>query len=202
VITDNTIEKGRGAGIGITWDAVAVVYRNAVTGYWKGIGTFGISSAVVMNNLVYDNLGWGIIATGSSYMKAANNIIYHNGNCGFAVWESTATGVFENNIVAKNGWKDEWVCPCVGVWMNGIPENFPVRFNDFWDNKAGNYGSMPDQTGISGNISADPQFLDVSKFSLTRSSPCIDAGDSLTIDPDGTRSDMGIHGGPRRIRAK
>jgi len=111
VITDNIIEKGRGAGIGITWDAVAVLLRNFISGYWKGIGSFGNSSAVVMNNAVFDNLGWGIIATGKSYMKVVNNVIYHNGNCGFAVWESTATGIFENNIVAKNGWKEEWVCP-------------------------------------------------------------------------------------------
>jgi hypothetical protein len=37
VITDNIIEKGRGAGIGITWDASAQVYRN---------------------NAVYNNSGW------------------------------------------------------------------------------------------------------------------------------------------------
>jgi parallel beta-helix repeat protein len=37
-IEDNVIRDGRGAGIGITWDATAIVLRNTVTGYWKGIG--------------------------------------------------------------------------------------------------------------------------------------------------------------------
>ncbi|MEO0165059.1 MAG: right-handed parallel beta-helix repeat-containing protein [candidate division WOR-3 bacterium] len=196
VITDNIIKKGRGAGIGITWDANALVYRNFISEYWKGIGCFGNSSAVVMNNAVYDNLGWGIIATGSSYMKVVNNVIYHNGNCGFAVWDSNATGIFENNIVAENGWKEEWVCPCVGAWMNGVSEKFPIRFNNFWNNKAGNYQGMDDQTGSNGNISVDPKF-DGMTFILKKDSPCIDAGDTLIIDLDGSRSDMGIYGGPR-----
>ncbi|MEO0184933.1 MAG: right-handed parallel beta-helix repeat-containing protein [candidate division WOR-3 bacterium] len=196
VITDNIIKKGRGAGIGITWDANALAYRNFISEYWKGIGCFGNSSAVVMNNAVYDNLGWGIIATGSSYMKVINNVIYHNGNCGFAVWDSNATGVFENNIVADNGWKEEWVCPCVGAWMNGVSEKFPIRFNNFWNNKAGNYQGMDDQTGINGNISVDPKF-DGMTFILKKDSPCIDSGDTLIIDLDGSRSDMGMYGGPR-----
>ncbi|MCX7995152.1 MAG: right-handed parallel beta-helix repeat-containing protein [candidate division WOR-3 bacterium] len=195
VIEDNIIKKGRGAGIGITWDANALVFRNSISEYWKGIGCFGNSSAVVKNNAVFDNLGWGIIATGSSYMKVINNVIYHNGNCGFAVWDSNATGIFKNNIVAKNGWKEEWVCPCVGVWMNGILKNFPVQFNNFWDNKAGNYQGMEDQTGINGNISLDPLF-DKENFVLKKDSPCINAGDTLIIDLDGSRSDMGIYGGP------
>ncbi|MEO0206526.1 MAG: right-handed parallel beta-helix repeat-containing protein, partial [candidate division WOR-3 bacterium] len=196
VITDNIIKKGRGAGIGITWDANALVYRNFISEYWKGIGCFGNSGAVVKNNAVYDNLGWGIIATGSSYMKVINNVIYHNGNCGFAVWDSNATGVFENNIVAENGWKEEWVCPCVGAWMNGVSEKFPIRFNNFWNNKAGNYQGMDDQTGINGNISVDPKF-DGMTFILKKDSPCIDSGDTLIIDLDGSRSDMGMYGGPR-----
>lgn len=194
VITDNVIKKGRGAGIGITWDANCLVLRNFISEYWKGIGCFGNSSAVVMNNAVFDNLGWGIIATGSSYMRVINNVIYRNGNCGFAVWDSNATGVFKNNIVAENGLKDEWVCPCVGVWMNGMVEKFPIQFNNFWNNKAGNYHGLKDQTGIGGNISVAPQFKD-STFLLKSSSPCVDAGDPLLIDLDGSRSDMGIWGG-------
>ncbi|MDK9701289.1 MAG: right-handed parallel beta-helix repeat-containing protein, partial [bacterium] len=38
-IVDVTIEKGRGAGIGITWDAQAEIIRTTVSDYWKGIGT-------------------------------------------------------------------------------------------------------------------------------------------------------------------
>lgn len=197
LITDNIIKNGRGAGIGITWDASAIVIRNRISGYWKGIGAFGDSRVVVRNNAVYDNLGWGIIATGNSYMEVINNVIYHNGNCGFAVWEPTARGILKNNIIAKNGWKKEWVCPGVGVWLNADTSGFPVLYNDVWGNSAGNYDGVPDLTGVNGNISTDPKFVNDGSFKLSKESPCIDSGDPMLVDPDGTPSDMGIYGGPQ-----
>jgi hypothetical protein len=195
-ISDNLICEGRGAGIGITWDATAIVYRNQISGYWKGIGTFGNSRAVVRNNAVYDNLGWGIIITGNSFMEASNNVITRNGNCGFAPWSETARGVFINNIVTENGWRKEWVCPCVGIWMYGFPQNFVISHNDVWGNKEGNYKDMDDLTGKDGNISADPLFKDKTNFHLLPNSPAVDAGYPVFTDPDGGPCDMGILGGP------
>lgn len=195
-ISDNLICLGRGAGIGITWDAVATVYRNQISEYWKGIGTFGDSKAVVRNNAVYDNLGWGIIVTGNSFMEACNNVITRNGNCGLAPWSETARGVFINNIATENGWRAEWVCPCVGIWMYGLPQNFVISHNDVWKNKEGNYKDIHDLTGRDGNISADPLFKDKTDFHLLPNSPALDSGDSVFTDPDGGPSDMGIFGGP------
>jgi hypothetical protein len=195
-ISDNLICEGRGAGIGITWDATASVYRNRISEYWKGIGTFGDSKAVIRNNAVYDNLGWGIIVTGDSFMEASNNVVTRNGNCGFAPWSQTARGVFINNIVTENGWRAEWVCPCVGIWMYGLSQNFVISHNDVWGNKGGNYKDIDDLTGRNGNISADPLFKDKTDFRLMPNSPAIDSGDSVFTDPDGGPSDMGIFGGP------
>ncbi len=197
IIADNTIKQGRGAGVGVTWDASAIVYRNWISGYWKGIGAFGESRVVVKNNGVFDNLGWGIVATGNTYLDVQNNVIFHNGNCGFAVWQETARGILRNNIIAMNGWNEEWVCPCVGVWMNASTEQFPITFNNIWANKAGNFEGIPDRTGSEGNISTNPLFSDDVTFQLQSTSPCIDTGDSLIIDTDGSRSDMGLHGGPQ-----
>jgi hypothetical protein len=196
VIADNVIQEGRGAGIGITWDASALVYRNSISGYWKGIGAFGRSVVVVKNNLVFDNLGWGVIATGQAYMEVVNNVIFHNGNCGFAVWEQTATGILKNNIIAGNGWKKEWVCPGVGIWMNTTLENFPILFNNIWNNKKGNYKGVDDQTDLNGNKSCDPLFENKEGFELKNGSPCIDTGDPEIIDSNGSVSDMGLYGGP------
>lgn len=195
-ISDNLICNGRGAGIGITWDATATVYRNHVSGYWKGIGTFGDSRAVVRNNAVYDNLGWGVIATGNSFMEASNNVITRNGNCGFAPWSESARGTFINNIVTENGWRKEWVCPRVGIWMYGKPENFVMSHNIVWGNQEGDYRDMDDLTGKDGNISADPLFRGKIDFHLMPGSPAIDSGDPVFTDPDGGPSDMGIYGGP------
>jgi hypothetical protein len=60
------------------------------------------------------------------------------------------------------------------------------------------FGGMPNPTGSSGNISANPMFVAPSAgdYSLAPESPCIDAGDPEVTDVDGTRADMGVGGGP------
>ena len=195
VVSDCIVDKGRGAGIGVTWDAHCVAERNRISGYWKGIGAFGTSAVIAHNNAVFDNLGWGIIGTGASYLDAANNVVYHNGNCGLAPWSEESRGRFVNNIVTENGWRDQWVCPCVGVWNYGKRENWQFLNNLVWNNKAGNYQDMPDITGQDGNISADPLFIGNGDFHLQTGSPAIDAGWKEITDHDGSPSDLGIYGG-------
>ena len=205
VITDNHIEKGRGAGIGITWDAAATILRNHVSHYWKGIGSFGTSRVTVRNNIVMDCLGWGIIATGTSFMEATNNLIYRNGNCGFANWGDknswdNARGICANNIIMLNGWREEWVCPCVGVWMLGKLADFPTSHNNVFANVAGAYREMQDWTGKYGNVALDPLFADTITFKLASGSPLIDTGHPDFTDPDGSPSDIGPWGGPSAKR--
>jgi hypothetical protein len=195
VISDCIIKKGRGAGIGVTWDAHCVARRNRISEYWKGIGAFGTSTVIAHNNLVYDNLGWGIIGTGQSYLDAANNVVYHNGNCGVAPWSQESSGRFVNNIITDNGWRDEWVCPCVGVWNYGDLKKWQLLNNLVWNNKVGNYKDVPDQTGVNGNICADPLFVGDGDFHLKPGSPAIDAGWKEITDHDGSPSDLGLYGG-------
>ena len=219
-IADNIISKGRGAGIGVTWDAQATVLRNRVSEFWKGIGSFGTSRVVARNNIVQDCLGWGMIATGESFMEATNNLIFRNGNCGFANWGDRTQklgprGVFSNNIVYNNGWRAMWVCPCVGVWMLGNPNDFVITNNNIYVDPeiiaaeranpttekgkelkwAANYQEIADLTGKFGNLSVNPRFADTLAFKLLPSSPLINAGDTLLTDQDGSRSDIGIWGG-------
>lgn len=200
VICDNEIDGGRGAGIGITWDATAIAYRNIVKNYWKGIGAFGTSKAVISNNLVIDNLGWGIIATGSAWVDIANNLVIRNGNCGLAIWSDSCAGRITNNIIVENGWREEWVCPPVGFWNYGHPGRFMIGYNDVFNNAGGQYRDMPDQTDRLGNISADPLFKGKDDFRLLPDSPCRDSGDPNINDRDGSRSDMGLYGGPHGFR--
>ncbi|PKK82285.1 MAG: hypothetical protein CVT49_14525 [candidate division Zixibacteria bacterium HGW-Zixibacteria-1] len=200
LVTDCIIKNGRGAGIGVTWDATCVAYRNIVTGYWKGIGAFGTSWVVAHNNAVIDNLGWGMIATGSAFMDIANNVVHHNGNCGVAPWSSESRGRIVNNIITNNGWRTEWVCPCVGVWNYGDWAKWQFGYNIVWNNKEGNYRDIWDQTDINGNISVDPGFVGESVFILRDNSPAIDTGHPEISDQDGTRSDIGLYGGPQAKR--
>jgi hypothetical protein len=203
LITDNTIDSGRGAGIGITWDAQALVQRNKISNYWKGIGTFGQSRAVVQNNIVFDNLTWGVILDGRSFMEARNNTIARNGNCGMAFWSDEARGVAINNIIVNNGWRDQFtICGLVGIQMYGSLRNFPVSYNDVWNNVEGNYAGMKEWTGRYGNVSVDPLFMDSLDFHLQDDSSLWHIGDPYYTDPDGTRSTMGAYGGQGDIEWK
>ncbi|MBD3348300.1 MAG: hypothetical protein GF400_03770 [Candidatus Eisenbacteria bacterium] len=195
-VSDNVIRGGRGAGIGITWDAAALLQRNRISEYWKGIGSFGSSSVVARNNDVFDNLGWGVITTGTSTMEAMNNVVTRNGNCGVALWSADARLTLVNNIVTENGWREEWVCPRVGVWVNGDVRNLDARHNDVWGNVEADYAGLDDLTGERGNISVRPLFADSLDFSLSGGSPCLDAGDESTTDTDGSAADIGSGGGP------
>jgi parallel beta-helix repeat protein len=191
-ITECAIDSGRGAGIGVTWDAVAVCERNRISHYWKGIGAFGTATVVARANAVFDNLGWGIIAAGSSTLIAENNVSARNGNCGIAIWNKGTRGRLVNNISADNGWKKEWVCPCVGFWnQEGDTAGWTISHNLLWDNAAGNVRGQ-DSTGF---IIADPQFADSLWFHLKDGSPARQAGDGELTNPDGTRSDIGLSGG-------
>ncbi|MCB2230848.1 right-handed parallel beta-helix repeat-containing protein [bacterium] len=196
-ITDCVIADGRGAGIGVTWDATCVAFRNEIRGYWKGIGAFGNSLLVARNNVVRDCIGWGLIATGSSQADFVNNVVYHNGNCGVAPWSPESRGRIVNNIIVGNGWKESWVCPCVGVWNNGDWAKWRFTNNIVWDNASANYEEIYDQTGLNGNLSADPMFVGPDDFRIKDGSPVLHAGDTSIFNTDGTVSHIGLYGGPQ-----
>lgn len=63
-----------------------------------------------------------------------------------------------------------------------------------WDNDINFQNFSPDTT----NIFVDPMFVDEDSmdFHLQMYSPLIDAGDPNILDIDGTRSDIGLYGGP------
>ncbi len=197
LVTDCKIAAGRGAGIGVTWDATCQAYRNDISGCWKGIGAFGSSWVVARNNLVHDNLGWGIIATGQAFMDITNNVVHHNGNCGIAPWSTESRGRIINNIVTKNGWRDRWVCPCVGIWNHGDWAKWRSAHNIVWGNEGGDYEDIWDQTSLHGNLCEDPLFISETDYHLQAESPAINAGDSMIFNTDGSISHIGLYGGPQ-----
>ncbi len=78
-------------------------------------------------------------------------------------------------------------------------------YSDVWSNSGGDYdGTLVDPVGTSGNISEDPLLADYTQdgdeanddHHLDLSSPCLDTGDPSIVDLDGSRSDMGVYGGP------
>ena len=76
------------------------------------------------------------------------------------------------------------------------PGSITVRYSNLNGNSSVVSG-LDDPRGSDGNIDENPRYdSSAGDFSLTSSSPCVDAGDPDLRDPDGSRSDMGAYGGP------
>lgn len=96
-------------------------------------------------------------------------------------------------------------CAYTSTWTGedtAVEPSATIEYNDFYGMRAaGCDGTV--WTGTDGNIDADPQFTDPANgdYSTAAGSPLQDAGleDELYDDPDGSRNDIGLYGGPRSI---
>ncbi len=86
---------GRGVGIGLTWDARALVEGNLVTRYWKGIGVFMNAQADVRENIVENVLTWGLAYWGADGGRPVavmeSNAVFETGACGVIVDRADST---------------------------------------------------------------------------------------------------------------
>jgi len=164
-----------GGGIYVYYLSNPLIERNIITenesSNGAGIGIYWDSAPTIRNNLLYkNNSGPGIRIVGSSPTISHNTITnnyYSNINC-----QPGSNPTIENNIIASSdlGW---------GIYVR--PDSFPqIRYNNVWSNPAGNYSSViGDQTGVNGNISVAPNFIDPDSndYHLNYNSLCINAGD-------------------------
>lgn len=116
-----------------------------------------------------------------------NRAAFSGGN----IFIETAFGLdFKNNIVTYGN--------AYGVCLAEV-ENITFRYNNIFGNSPGNFElTVPDST----NISRNPCYSDTSSmnYHLALHSGSINAGDPEDgLDPDGSRADHGIFGGPSGI---
>jgi hypothetical protein len=145
----------------------------------------------IYNNIVYefisrpyiDNNSWGIEA-GPDTIK--NNLL--TGNFGVAIrtnGTSTYRDIFNNHISGGRILRFSTAKrPLSDLITFGVTADI-IRTED---------GSVVDSIS---NIIRFPMFVNEDKdYHLQEYSPLIDAGDTLVKDKDGTRSDIGLYGGP------
>ncbi len=92
------------------------------------------------------------------------------------------------------------------IFYFDIPDSADIRvvYNCFYSNypmirpHIGQISGSGTIDSVYGNVYADPMFVDQDNgdLHLQEHSPCIDAGAPWILDPDGTRSDIGVFGGP------
>lgn len=185
-IVDNLIQANIASGLGgggiyVYYYSNPLIERNTITQNEStngaGIGVFWSSNPTIRNNMIVNNVnGAGIRVKGGSIPIVTNNTIV--GNTASAFYGggvdclTDSVPIIENNIIASNG-------DSFGIYASTTPPT--IRYNNVWGNGAGNYNSViGDQTGINGNISVAPNFVnsDSNDYHLNYNSKCMNAGDS------------------------
>ncbi len=175
-------------------------------GVYLGEGYDETATAWIVNNALADNeanrLGGALAAVSQGGITLQNNTIVGNqaaqGGGGLYLYESPAD--VRNNILART--IDGDAITLSGTDALAVSS---VQYNDLYDNPAGDLGGDLATLGIDDtNLTTDPRLAgytldgehDNDSYALSLASPCIDAGDPELSDLDGTRSDMGMYGGP------
>jgi serine protease len=142
-------------------------------GFYGGIGV-AYMNPVIRWCTITDNTSDGVNCAsgiGGHHCRPVVSFctIAHNSGCWAAIHMTSGSSLdMSHSIVAEN----------VGhgvVIANPTPED-RIECNDVWGNSGAEYGGIPDQTGLNGNISEDPLFCaPVSgDYMLNVCSPCVD----------------------------
>ena len=173
-----------------------------------GISLFNAGSVVIRNNVITRNsvsgsvacsAGGGIVSYGDSQATIAGNLIAGNSACGGGgiFWRSSSgNNVLVNNTIADNdaeSWPGVYVAdfdagdelhnniitahtgPAL-YCATGAPT---LKSNDIFSGQGAAYeGTCADQTGLTGNISADPAFIGAANrdYRVRMTSAVVDAG--------------------------
>lgn len=196
MIVNNTISSNNasvaGGGLSLSSSSPTIV-NNMVTGNRaSGFGA-GLylkdSSPTIANNTIAGNrvltYGGGLYLSASAPTIANNTITGNNAYYAGGLYLSSSSPTIANTIVAFNS---------SGIYGSGGSPT--LWYNCVYGNATYNYSGIPDPTGTSGNISADPLFrnpngpdndpntLTDNDYRLAAGSPCIDAGSNGAVPAD------------------
>ncbi len=132
---------GRGVGIGLTWDAHALVEGNLVRRYWKGIGVFVDARAEVRENIVEDILTWGLAywaaGEGMPSGRFEDNVVFETGACGAMISRDRVgddPGTFIGNVLVRTTQNPRYdsgepYCTQRPIARAAVPSGFTMRDN-------------------------------------------------------------------------
>ncbi|MEN8006503.1 MAG: C1 family peptidase [Candidatus Krumholzibacteriota bacterium] len=198
-------------------DGVLVEGNGTVGGggavYAEG-GILELTNTHLANNTSGSGSGGGIEATGT-HLVLRNTRIGGNisGNIGGGIYAMSVTGLVENCQADGNQGASVGGMFLMGAGELIVRNNMVFAndsggllatgtlvtedWNNVWNNIGGDYLSG---TPGAHDLSRDPLFVDEAggDFGLGCYSPCIDGGelDPMCLDPDGSRADIGLLGGP------
>jgi hypothetical protein len=127
----------------------------------------------------------------------------------------------EYGIIINYGWIEAWncivddvdigilknyaygrICNCIIIncdygltTFDVYKDRVEIGWNLFWQNQEDYHGDWQGRAPHFGDVFANPGFAPGS-YRLSQGSPAIDAGNPDIIDSDGSRSDLGVYGGP------
>ncbi|MGI9629258.1 MAG: right-handed parallel beta-helix repeat-containing protein [Longimicrobiales bacterium] len=144
--TGTAIGGGRGVGIGVTWNAKAVIEENLVQRYWKGIGAFGDAHVQIRENVVEEVTTWGIAlssAEGAVTGFVEQNVVFRSGACGLLVdvpGSDGVAGTVAKNLIVETTLDSTYdtghpYCPQQPLARVGAPKSWQIRGNLFHQNR-------------------------------------------------------------------
>jgi serine protease len=188
-IFENNIQTAGGFGAAIAGNGASpLISRNifrqndADEQFPAGTVSFvNSSSPLITNNLFYNNTARALnfVLPASQNPMVINNTIVGNDSAVRVELAGSTTLTFRNNILSGND-----------IGLDYVQGSLEWQNNLVFGNGT-NYLGFPDQTGVNGNISEDPQFQNVAlgNFMLLPNSPAIDSGSPVgapSVDFDGT----------------
>ena len=212
IITNS--EEGPGGGISIgafNSNYMPIIDSNYIETINRGISkSFGSRPTITNNEIVLNYAPWAIFLSISDSAKVFNNLIYSEESGGEGIRNNGVQHLelYNNYITNIHNWaisvggdnivKNNVVTNSLRGIRADTTQNLVFQYNNVWNNDENYLAISPDST----NLSADPMIVndDTTQgeldFHLQAFSPMIDAGDPNILDRDGSRSDIGLYGGP------
>ncbi|RME47576.1 MAG: hypothetical protein D6795_13860, partial [Deltaproteobacteria bacterium] len=171
----------------------------------NGGAIFATGGEITLTNVTFHGNRCGKGGKGGTVQPSAGHVANGgaggNGGSGAAIYSTAAVTLhllnvtFSNNTAGAGGPPGEVNQECGGTGSPGTPGNegeggalrvanttAEIRYTNAWMNEPQNYVGLDDPTGTEGNISVDPEFVDISgtdplswDLHLSETSPLIDA---------------------------